>query len=184
MQFDPQPTVCGPNLTLRPLRADDYEALSLAACDPELWAGHPAKDRWRPEVFQPYFAGLLASGATLAVIDTASGTVIGCSRYYEVEDAPGDISIGFTFLARAWWGGATNAELKRLMLDHAFQSFDRVWFHIDPTNIRSQRATAKIGAVFAHDAVIGISGAPGNWKCYVLARDAWQQRYSAASGKD
>ncbi|MGO4908012.1 GNAT family N-acetyltransferase [Pseudorhodobacter sp. W20_MBD10_FR17] len=174
MDFDAQPTLIGRRLTLRPLAAEDQAALAAAAADPELWAGHPAKDRWRPDVFGLYFQKLLASGGTLAVIDTASGRVIGCSQYYRVEDAPGDISIGFTFLARDWWGGATNAELKQLMLDHAFQSFDRVWFHINPTNIRSQKATTKTGALFDHDATIGISGAVGAWKCYVLTREAWQ----------
>ena len=179
MGFTAQPTLVGPTLRLRPLLATDYDALYQAARDPGLWAGHPAKDRWQPEVFSPYFQGLLASGGTLAVIDTATRALIGCSQYYTAADAPDDISIGFTFLARAWWGGATNAELKRLMLNHAFKTYERVWFHINPVNIRSQKATAKIGAVFDHEAVIGISGAPGLWKCYVLTREAWQKRRSA-----
>lgn len=184
MSFDFQPTLTGPMLTLRPLRAEDYDVLYSAANDPELWAGHPAKDRWKPEVFAPYFQQLLTSVATLAVIELASGNVIGCSQYYQVEDAPDDISIGFTFLARAWWGGGANAELKRLMLDHAFKSYEKVWFHINPANIRSQKATAKIGAVYDHDAAIGISGAPGAWKCYVLTRTVWSAvRKPAVSSK-
>jgi RimJ/RimL family protein N-acetyltransferase len=37
--------------------------------------------------------------------------------------------------------------MKRLMLEHAFRSVDRVLFIIGPTNRRSQRAVEKIGAV-------------------------------------
>jgi RimJ/RimL family protein N-acetyltransferase len=39
--------------------------------------------------------------------------------------------------------------MKRLMLEHAFRSVDRVLFVIGPDNRRSRRAVEKIGAVFA-----------------------------------
>ena len=57
------------------------------------------------------------------------------------------VEIGWTFLARAYWGGRYNGEMKRLMLEHAFRSVDRVIFIIGPENRRSQRAVEKIGAV-------------------------------------
>ena len=94
-------------------------------------------------------------------------------RYYLAPDQPQAISIGFTFLNNAYWGGATNFEIKRLMLDHPLEAVDDVWFHIDPTNIRSQKATAKLCAVHAYDAVLAISGKPMNWMCFQPTRDAW-----------
>jgi len=57
------------------------------------------------------------------------------------------VEIGWTFLGRAYWGGRYNGEMKRLMLDHAFRSVNRVIFVIGPDNRRSQRAVEKLGAV-------------------------------------
>ncbi len=173
MSFDPQPELTGAILTLRPLRQDDFEGLRNAASDAQTWAGHPARDRHLPEVFAPYFDSLLASGTCLVVVHRASDRIIGCSRYYTAPDMPGSIAIGFTFLHHDFWGGAVNFELKRLMLGHAFDTFDDVWFHIDPTNIRSQKATAKLGAVFVHDAELQLGPMMALWKCYRLTQDAW-----------
>jgi hypothetical protein len=174
--FDLAPELTGETLHLRPLRQDDFEALHAAASDPATWAGHPARNRHERDVFRGYFDFLLAGGGTLAIIDRSRGRIIGCSRYYAPPDRPDEIAIGFTFIDNAYWGGATNFELKRLMLGHAFSSFDTVWFHIDPTNLRSQRATGKLGAVHAYDATLDLSGTPVAWMCFRLDRDAWETR--------
>ena len=55
----------------------------------------------------------------------------------------------WSFLARAYWGGRYNGEMKRLMLEHAFESVDRVIFVVGPDNLRSRRAVEKIGGVLA-----------------------------------
>ena len=178
--FDAQPTLTGETLVLSPLRAEDCPGLQAAAASPDLWAGHPAKDRWKPEVFLPYFDFLLASGTTLCVRDRATGRIIGCSRYYPAPDRPDSMSIGFTFLAQDYWGGSANFEMKRLMLDHAFGSFPEVWLHIAPTNIRSQKATAKLGAVHSHDAMLALTAAPATLTmCFRLSREGWARRLGA-----
>jgi RimJ/RimL family protein N-acetyltransferase len=59
------------------------------------------------------------------------------------------IEIGWSFLARAYWGGRYNGEMKRLMVEHAFRSVKRVIFIIGPENRRSQRAVEKIGGMRA-----------------------------------
>ena len=141
--FDTQPTLIGESLELRPLSAGDFEALYIAASDPNIWAGHPIKTRHQREVFTPYFAFLLGTNATLAVRDRKTSQVVGCSCYYTAPDRPGTISIGFTFLSTAYWGGDANFEMKHLMIQHVLNTLDEVWFHIDPTNFRSQKATAK-----------------------------------------
>lgn len=172
--FDDQPTLLGATLHLRPLHTDDFEALYAAANSPETWAGHPAKDRYRREVFEPYFRFLAKAGGCLLILDRASGQAIGCSRYYPVPDQPDDIGIGFTFIHHRYWGGTTNRELKTLMLGHAFRHFGRVWFHIAPSNIRSQKGTAKLGAELAYQADLDLSGTPARWLCYQLPRERWQ----------
>lgn len=173
MPFDFQPTLRSGTLLLRPLRAEDRAGLRRAASDPLIWAGHPARDRHLPEVFEPYFDLLLASGATLVVTGAAGGRIIGCSRYYLAPDAPEAVSIGFTFLTRDHWGGATNRELKRLMLGHVFAAGREAWFHIDPTNIRSQRATAKLGARHIHDARLDLGTGEAPWMCFRLTEADW-----------
>jgi RimJ/RimL family protein N-acetyltransferase len=51
------------------------------------------------------------------------------------------------FLARSHWGGVYNAELKQLMLRHAFAFVDVVAFLVAPGNLRSQHAVETIGGV-------------------------------------
>ncbi|MBP1804742.1 GNAT family N-acetyltransferase [Rubellimicrobium aerolatum] len=178
--FDLAPTLESPALRLRPLAASDRDALHAAASDPGTWAGHPARDRHLRAAFDPYFDVLLKAGGTLAVIDRASNRIIGASRFYVPPDRPESIAIGFTFLDRAHWGGAVNREMKRLMLAHAFQTFPEVWFHIAPTNLRSRRATAKLGALHDHDAVLDLAGMPAEWTCWRLTRAAWEANDDAA----
>jgi RimJ/RimL family protein N-acetyltransferase len=144
--FDPQPALAGELVAVRPLRADDEDALYAAASDPLIWAQHPVPDRWVEANFRAYFAELLASGGALAVLDRATGDVIGTSRYHGYDEERSEVEIGWTFLARAYWGGRYNAELKELMLAHAFRFVRTVVFLVHPDNVRSQRAVEKVGA--------------------------------------
>ncbi len=80
---DLHPLLAGETITLRPLRADDLEALHAAAADPLIWAQHPDPARHLRPVFEKnFFAGALAGGA-YAVVENASGRIIGSSRYYD-----------------------------------------------------------------------------------------------------
>jgi RimJ/RimL family protein N-acetyltransferase len=172
--FDAQPSLANDTLRLRPLRREDLEDLFAAAGRPQVWAGHPAKDRYKRDVFEGYFDFLLETASALAVIDPHTSKIIGSSSYYVAPDRPDGISIGFTFLNDEYWGGATNFELKRLMLDHAFKTFPEVWFHIGPSNVRSQKATAKLGAIHAYDATLNLGGSPALWMNFCLSKAAWE----------
>jgi RimJ/RimL family protein N-acetyltransferase len=138
MPFDLQLTLGGELLTLRPLRPDDFEALYAVALDPLIWEQHPASDRHQRDVFEEFFQEALACGGAFLVFDNASGAVIGSSRYFGYDGEKSEIEIGWTFLARSHWGGRCNAEMKRLMLAHAFQFVRRVVFLVGPQNLRSQ----------------------------------------------
>jgi N-acetyltransferase len=169
--FDLQPTLMGPALTLRPLRPEDFDALYDAASDPLIWIQHPEPTRHQRPVFERYFQGALDSKGALAVIERASGRMIGASRYYEWNEATREVAIGFTFLARAFWGGVANAEMKQLMLNHAFRWARTVWFHVGAGNHRSQRALEKIGARLSHQGVRDLGGVPHDYLFYqVVAR--------------
>jgi len=119
-----------------------------AASDPEIWALHPASDRYKEAVFRKFFDGALASGSGFAFVEREGGKIIGSSRYHAYNPALSEIEIGWTFLARSYWGGEYNGEMKRLMLTHALRFVRRVVFRVGPNNRRSRRALEKIGAVY------------------------------------
>ena len=145
-----QPQLNGATIQLRPLLATDFEALFAVAADPLIWQQHPEPTRYQRSVFEKYFASAIEGKAAFVVIDNASGDIIGSSRYYEWNEQENAVAIGYTFLARAYWGGVTNREMKQLMLEHIFQTVDRVWFHIGKDNLRSRKAMEKIGGEFSH----------------------------------
>ncbi len=144
---DLQPTLKGQLLELRPLELADYKALYEVASDPLIWELHPASDRYKPDVFQRFFDDALETKGALVVLDRESGQMIGSSRYHGYDADRREVEIGWTFLARAYWGGVYNRELKDLMLRHAFGFVHSVIFVVGPENWRSQRAMEKIGGV-------------------------------------
>jgi N-acetyltransferase len=145
--LDRQPVLEGERLRLRPLVPADWDALFAVASDPLIWEQHPAHDRWQEPVFRAFFDDALANKGALVAIDRASGAVIGSSRYQGLGEAGGgSVEIGWTFLARAYWGGTANHEMKRLMLAHALASVAECRFLVGETNTRSRRALANIGA--------------------------------------
>ncbi|HEX9144347.1 MAG TPA: GNAT family N-acetyltransferase [Candidatus Binatia bacterium] len=147
--FDRQPVLRGELLELRPLRADDFEALFQVAADPLIWEQHPERNRYQEAMFRAFFEEALTSGGALVAVDRANGHIIGSSRYHGYDAERSVIEIGWSFLGRAYWGGRYNGEMKWLMLEHAFRSVQRVIFVIGPDNRRSQRAVGKIGGVRA-----------------------------------
>jgi len=146
-QPDWQPLLVGETVALRPLASDDWKEMFAAASDPLIWAVHPVRDRYEEPVFRRNFDEALASGSALAILERSTGAIIGMSRYHGFDPERSEVEIGWTFLVRRHWGGATNAEVKSLMLDHAFQWAACVYFRVGDTNWRSRGAMAKIGGV-------------------------------------
>ncbi|HUI10684.1 MAG TPA: GNAT family N-acetyltransferase [Bacteroidota bacterium] len=149
MALDLQPTLLGDLLELRPMRVGDFDGLFRVASDPAIWEQHPEPDRFKEPVFRKFFDEGIASGGALVALDRSAKQIIGSSRYHGYDESRSIVEIGWTFLARSYWGGRYNGEMKRLMLEHAFRWVSRVQFVIGPENIRSQRAVEKIGAIRA-----------------------------------
>jgi len=173
-----QPLLHGQTIHLRPISIYDSEALYQAASDPLIWELHPDPLRYRRDVFEQNFLhGALNSKSAFVVVDNLSQRIIGSSRYYNYDEKNREVAIGFTFLARDYWGGKTNAEMKFLMLDHAFQHVDTVWFHVGPKNWRSRRAMEKIGGVFSHEENVLLNGVSHAHAFYKIERadfaDCW-----------
>jgi N-acetyltransferase len=145
--FDLQPVLKGELLELRPLRPEDFQALYAVASDPLIWEQHPVPDRYKEEVFQGFFREALESGGALIAIDSRNGQAAGSSRFNGYDEQKSEIEIGWTFLARSYWGGAYNGEMKQLMLRHVSQFVKSVIFVVGSQNLRSQKAVEKIGGV-------------------------------------
>jgi RimJ/RimL family protein N-acetyltransferase len=146
MSFDLQPYLKGELIELRPLTAQDWEDLFAVTSDPLIWEQHPENDRYKEEVFKIFFKDALESGGAFVVIDTKNKRIIGSTRFHGYDPEKSEIEIGWTFLARKYWGGRYNREMKQLMLAHAFKFVENVVFFVGENNIRSQKATEKIGA--------------------------------------
>jgi len=147
MSFDLQPHLKGKLIELRPIAPEDWNDLFAIASDPLIWEQHPESDRYKDEVFKVFFKDALESGGAFVVIDKKSKRVIGSTRYHGYDPEKSEVEIGWTFLARKYWGGRYNCEMKQLMLAHAFQFVEKVVFYVGENNIRSQKATEKIGAI-------------------------------------
>lgn len=130
---------------IRPLQADDFDALFRISSDPLLWEQHPAKERSTPEGFQKWFEEAMTTDKALFITDKVTGKAVGTSRYNEVKDDQTAIEIGWTFLGREFWGGKYNQAIKKLMMEHAFTAYPILLFFVDKHNFRSQKAVEKLG---------------------------------------
>ncbi|MGP4845536.1 GNAT family N-acetyltransferase [Marinobacter sp. 1Y8] len=173
--FSPQPVLESRTLRLRPIQQDDFEPLYAAASDPRVWEQHPSSDRYQRAQFTQWFTDAMASGSTLIAIDRDTARVIGSSRFYEWDPAQKEVAIGYTFLAHDFWGGKTNAEMKRLMLAHAFVWAKRVWFHVAAENKRSKKAMEKIGGVLSHRGIKTLNGTDHDYYFFRIDSQDWSE---------
>ena len=172
-----QPTLQNKLIIMQPLATDDFERLYTVASDPLLWEQHPNKNRYQREVFQNYFEGAMQSKGAMLISDKATGEVAGCSRFYDYNESESSVFIGYTFFGRKFWGKEYNPASKRLMLDYAFQFVDIVKFHIGATNVRSQIAIGRIGAVKVKEVVVAYHGEPDRHNFeYELRREDWLKK--------
>ncbi|MBF4507534.1 GNAT family N-acetyltransferase [Flavobacterium sp. JLP] len=143
---------------LIPLEESHFEELFKVASDPLIWEQHPAKDRSNREGFKTFFeAGINSKGAFL-ILHKQTNEIIGTTRYYDYKPENSSIAIGYTFLARKFWGGPYNKSCKKLLIDYAFQHVNSIIFHVGAENFRSQKAVLKLGAQKTNTMVVVNNG--------------------------
>ncbi len=132
-------------LTLAPITEAHREPLRAAcAADREIWGIYSTS--LVDEHFDPQFDLKLAGGSQYAYAVLNGDTVVGCTSWYNMEQANRAVAIGYTYLAPDVRGGDFNLALKGLMIGHAWRSgFERIHFDVDTRNTRSIAAVKKLG---------------------------------------
>jgi RimJ/RimL family protein N-acetyltransferase len=165
-------TLSGHGLVMRPLQADDHDALAAWACDPLLWAQHPMPERATAEGFRTFFDDRLSQGGAW-VAEDASGHLVASSSFYNPDDPRREVTVGYTFIDRRHWGGPVNPAMKLLMFDHAFLRCDRVLLTVGEHNVRSQRAVAALGAQVVGELLNAHRGRDLRSLVYAMTRQDW-----------
>jgi len=142
----------GNAVRLEPLRRDHNPALCAVGLDPELWRLNPTQ-ALTPEQMTDRIEELLAGQAAgtdlpFVTVERASNTVVGGTRYMNIDRPNNHVEIGGTWIARPWQRTAINTEAKYLMLRHAFETWGciRVELKTDALNQQSRAAILRIGA--------------------------------------
>ena len=140
-------------LLLRPSVAEDVSSL-FALADPSIWA-ESSTSIYHEEDMGDYLQNALddrQSGIRqqFTIIVKDSMTMIGCSSFENISTHHGRLEIGWTWLGKAFQGKGLNRVAKYLMLKYVFEHLDyhRVEFRTRGTNLQSQRALKKIGAIY------------------------------------
>jgi RimJ/RimL family protein N-acetyltransferase len=145
------PTLSGRHVRLEPLAREHASGLRAAAADGELWrlwyTSVPGPDS--ADAYIDTALALQQEGRALPfVVRDGEGTIVGSTRFGNVEASHRRAEIGWTWYARRVQRTALNTEAKRLLLGHAFETMGcnvvqlcTHWF-----NFRSREAIARLGA--------------------------------------
>ncbi|MBK7614091.1 MAG: GNAT family N-acetyltransferase [Burkholderiales bacterium] len=137
---------------LVPLGLEHEAGLKGAAADGKLWTLRITSVP-EPEQTGAYIQTALAGREAghrfaFAVLDAASGEVIGCTSYHDIAPAVDRLEIGWTWYAKKVQRSAVNTTAKLLLMTHAFETLGAklVGWRTDNYNFASQRAIERLGA--------------------------------------
>lgn len=137
---------------LEPLTLEHLPGLCGVGLDPELWRWTPNIQR-TPDDMRAYLLGALraqelGSALPFATVERSSDTIVGSTRFGNIDREHKGVEIGWTWLGRRWQRTPLNTEAKYLMLRHAFEKLGciRVAFKTDSLNEQSRHAIQRLGA--------------------------------------
>jgi RimJ/RimL family protein N-acetyltransferase len=147
-------TLSGSSVAIEPLCVNHAAGLLAAADDDEVFAWLPYPRPANLDQARAWIDDALGDRrahrrSPFAILSAEDGSVIGSTSYWDFDAGNAHLEIGSTWLSRASWGTGRNAEVKLLMLNHAFEALEleRVAFRTDILNERSQRAIERLGAI-------------------------------------
>jgi RimJ/RimL family protein N-acetyltransferase len=123
---------------------------------------------------------LQKTGIPFVIFDKKTQSYAGCTRYMNIDWHNRVLHIGSTWIGREFQGTGLNANVKFLMLQHAFEEmdFEKVEFRIDERNKRSRKAVEKLGAKLEgvlRENVYLLDGFKRNTCCYGVLRHEWRR---------
>jgi N-acetyltransferase len=177
-------TLEGKYIILRPPLLDDIESLSKAARDGEVWNSRFSQFP-HPNEMQKYIQGILdlsSKGLILPfiTIDKTSNTIVGTTRYLNIDYENHRLEIGHTWIAKSWRKTYVNTEAKFLLLQYAFEKLECIAVEIrtDILNTVSrkaiQRLSAKQDGILRHHKIMR-DGRIRDTVCYSIIKPEWKQ---------
>lgn len=169
-------------LRLEPLGPRHADGLRAAAQDGELWNLRITSVP-EPDKAEAYIATALEMRPTrlaFAVVEAATGTVLGTTSYHDIIPAIDRVEIGYTWYRRSVQRTHVNTTCKLLLLTHAFETLGCavVGFRTDNYNHASQAAIERLGArkdgVLRHHAVRR-DGTVRDTVMYSIVRGEWPE---------
>lgn len=149
----PEPvTLSAAGVRLEPMAAGHVAALEEAARDGELWnlrvTSVPAPGETAAYVEQALTGYEKGHMLPFVAVDTASGRVIGSTRYHDIVVPIERLEIGYTWYGKSWQRTHVNTTCKLLLMTHAFETLGArlVGWRTDNYNFASQRAIERLGA--------------------------------------
>jgi RimJ/RimL family protein N-acetyltransferase len=139
-------------LRLEPLDRRHEDGLRAAAADGELWTlrvtSVPEPGQTRDYIDTALRMREEGSRFAFAVVDEASGAVLGSTSYHDILPAVKRVEIGYTWYARRAQRTHVNTTCKLLMMGHAFDTLGChvVGWRTDNYNFASQQAIERLGA--------------------------------------
>ena len=148
-----QPVVMRANgVRLEPLALSHEEGLRAAAADGQLWTLRITSVP-EPQDTRAYIENALkmrqeGSRLAFAVVDDASGAVLGSTSFHDIVPALHRVEIGWTWYRQSVQRSHVNTTCKLLMMGHAFERLGCavVGWRTDNFNFASQRAIERLGA--------------------------------------
>ncbi len=139
-------------IQLVPLTLGHEDGLRAAAMDGELWrlrvTSVPEPDQTRRYIEDALAMREAGHRLAFAVLDAASGTVLGSSSYHDILPAVKRVEIGYTWYAARCQRTHVNTTCKLLLMGHAFDTrgCHVVGWRTDNFNYASQRGIERLGA--------------------------------------
>ena len=134
------------------MRVDHLPALCKAGLHPSLWEWTATQVADQSDM-ENYLRAALADqalgiGLPFVTIEQETGTLVGSTRFGNIDAKNKKVEIGWTWISPEWQRTFVNTEAKLLMFTHAFEVWKciRVELKTDANNQRSRAAIARIGA--------------------------------------
>lgn len=177
-------TLVGRYIILRPPSIEDIDGLSIVARDGEIWNNRFSQFPNLNEI-EKYIQEMLdlsSKGSILPfiTIHKSSNTIVGTTRYLNIDYENHRLEIGHTWIAKSWRKTYVNTEAKFLMLQYAFEKLECIAVEIrtDVLNTVSRQAIQRLGAkqdgILRHHKIMK-DGRIRDTVCYSIIKPEWKQ---------